>query len=401
MAVSKTVDESEQKRIEALHAYSVLDTAPEEKFDDLTTLAADLCDAPIARINLIDTSRQWAKSIHGMSEETREVPRNITVCQYTIQKNEVLEIKNLTEDSRFKDFSYVKEHPNLRYYLGAPLLDPDGYAIGALCVLDYKEREMPEKQKKQLQILAGEVMARLELRKQNHKLKELNEHKLKLMKMLSHDMRSPLNGIIGMSNMLSELVEGDEEAEMIELMEQSAMQLNHMIDEILSYSLMESKGFTLNSTEVDLKAVTESMKRLYQPVAKSKSVDLNISLDADEMVCIDKDKFEQIYGNLLSNAIKFTRSGGQVRGEIELRDGEIKLKVEDSGVGMDEDTASDLFQNGTSASTGGTSGEKSTGLGLAIVKYFVDLHNGVIDVSSEKDKGTTFLITIPLTEDCK
>lgn len=394
-------DKSEQKRIEALHAYSILDTAPEEKFDDLTKLAADLCDAPIARINLIDTSRQWAKSLYGMSKETREVPRNITVCQYTIQRKEVLEIKNLAEDSRFKDFSYVKEHPKLQYYLGVPLVDPEGYAIGALCVLDYKEREMPEKQKKQLQILAGEVMARLELRKQNEKLKELNEHKLKLMKMLSHDMRSPLNGIIGMSNMLSEFVEGDEEAEMIDLLEQSAMQLNQMVDEILSYSLMESKGFTLNTKEVDLENVSESMRRLYQPVARSKNVDLKIGLRAHDLVCIDNDKFEQIYGNLLSNAIKFTRSGGQVKAEMELAGEELKLKVEDSGVGMDESTASDLFQNGTSAPTGGTSGEKSTGLGLAIVKYFVDLHNGVIDVNSKKDKGTTFLITIPLTEDCK
>ena len=401
MEVNTVQVDFEEKRIEALHSYAVLDTVPEEKFDDLTKLAADLCDAPIARINLIDSGRQWAKSIHGMSEDTREVPRDITVCQYTIQKSEVLEIKNLAEDPRFKNFSYVKEQPRLRYYLGAPLLSPEGYAIGALCVLDYKEREMPEKQKKQLQILAGEVMARLELSKQNQKLKELNEHKLKLMKMLSHDMRSPLNGIIGMSNMLSELVAGDEEAEMIELMEQSAMQLNQMIDEILSYSLMESKGFTLNSKEVSLGKVSESMNRLYQPVAKSKNVDLKINLHADDVVCIDKDKFEQIYGNLLSNAINFTKSGGQVRSEVELTDGKLRLKVEDSGVGMDESTASDLFHNGTSAPTGGTSGEKSTGLGLAIVKYFVDLHDGVIDVSSEKGKGTTFMITIPLTEDCK
>lgn len=391
----------EKNRLNALHSYSILDTEPEKAFDDLTKLAADLCDAPIARINLIDTGRQWAKSIHGMSEDTREVPRDITVCQYTVQKSEVLEIRNLAEDPRFKNFSYVKDHPRLRYYLGAPLLSPDGDAIGALCVLDYKEREMPEKQKKQLQILAGEVMTRLELRKQKEELQMLNEHKLKLMKMLSHDMRSPLNGIIGMSNMLSEIIEGDEEAEMIELLEQSAIQLNHMVDEILSYSLIESKGFTLNTKEVDLNDVSESLKRLYQPVAKSKDVGLEICLQANKTVCIDKDKFEQIYGNLLSNAIKFTKSGGQVRGEIEVSDGELKLKVADSGVGMDEGTASDLLQNGASAPKGGTSGEKSTGLGMAIVKYFVDLHGGVIDVTSEKEKGTTFSITIPLTEYCK
>ncbi len=152
---------------------------------------------------------------------------------------------------------------------------------------------------------------------------------------------------------------------------------------------------------MDLKEVSESMKRLYQPVAKSKNVGLKISVQADQTICIDKDKFEQIYGNLLSNAIKFTKSGGEVQGEIELADSSLKLSVKDSGVGMDEGKVSDLFQNGKSSPTGGTSGEKSTGLGLAIVKYFVDLHDGVIDVSSEKDKGTVFSITLPLTEECK
>ena len=394
-------EEFEKKRLNALHSYSILDTKPEKEFDDLARLAANLCDAPIGRVNLIDKDRQWSKAIHGMEDDTREVPRNITVCQYTVMDEKVLEVPNLAKDDRFKDFDYVKGEPFLHYYIGAPLLNRDGYAIGALCVLDYKERTMSEEQIDHLKIIADEVMARLELHKQNQELRELNDHKLKLMKMLSHDMRSPLNGIIGMSNMLSELVDGDDEAEMIDLLEQSAVQLNQMIDEILSYSLIESKGFTLNSKEVDLKEVSDSMKRLYQPVAKSKKVDLKITLNADRSVCIDRDKFEQIYGNLLSNAIKFTKSGGKVEGVIELAGNKLKLKVTDSGVGMDDGTVSDLFMNGSSSSTGGTSGEKSTGLGLAIVKYFVDLHDGVVDVSSEKEKGTTFLITIPLTEDCK
>ncbi len=238
--MAKIPADLEKKRLGVLRSYSILDTEPEKEFDDLARLAAELCDAPIARVNLIDKDRQWAKAIHGMNEDSREVPRNTTVCQYTVRDMNVLEVQNLTQDDRFKDFSYVKGEPYLKYYLGAPLLNSEGYAIGALCVLDYRERKMPDEQIEQLKIIASEVMARMELRKQNEELRELNEHKLKLMKMLSHDMRSPLNGIIGMSNMLSETVEGDEEAEMIELLEQSAMQLNHMVDEILSYSLIES-----------------------------------------------------------------------------------------------------------------------------------------------------------------
>lgn len=390
----------ENKRLQALYSYDVLDTSPEKEFDDLTRLAAEICDAPIARINLIDRDRQWSKSIHGMSEDTREVSRDITVCQYTIQKEKTLEIPNLALDPRFEDFNYVKGEPYLRYYLGAPLMSPEGYAVGALCILDYEEREMSDKKKNQLQILAGEVMARLELKRQNKELKRLNDHKLKLMKMLSHDMRSPLNGIIGTGSLLSEFVDGEEEQEMISLMEQSAIQLNQMIDEILNFSLIESEGFTLNRSEADPSEISDSMKHLYMPVARSKSVELRMDANSQKAVCIDKDKFEQIHGNLLSNAIKFTKKGGIVSSIISVEDGLLKLTVEDSGVGMDQSTVSQLFTNGEAASEKGTSGEKSTGLGLAIVKYFVDLHNGSIDVTSSKGEGTRFTVSIPINEDC-
>ncbi|WP_069130449.1 GAF domain-containing sensor histidine kinase [Rhodohalobacter halophilus] len=389
----------EKKRLQKLYSYDVLDTSPEKEFDDLTKLAAEICEAPIARVNLIDKDRQWSKSIFGIDESSREVPRDITVCQYTILKEQTLEIPNLAKDPRFKNFDYVQHEPHLRYYLGAPLLSPDGYAVGALCVLDYKERKMSDKQRGQLQILANEVVARLELRKQNEELKRLNDHKLKLMKMLSHDMRSPLNGIIGVGSLLSEIIEGDEEQEMLSLMEQSAIQLNQMIDEILSFSLIESEGFTLNRSEVNPVQMTDSMKRLYVPVSRSKGVDLKMEVESDRNVYIDKEKFEQVYGNLLSNAIKFTKPGGEVSSKISIDGNRLLLRVEDSGVGMDDVTVTQLFSNGESSHEVGTSGEKSTGLGLAIVKYFVDLHNGSIDVTSSKGEGTRFTISIPINED--
>ncbi len=408
MNMSETISDEEKTRLEALYEYAVLDTSPEKEFDDLTQLAADLCDAPIARINLIDFDRQWSKSTAGSDEKVRDIPREIprknSVCQYTIQEKQIMEVHNLAKDSRFKNFSYVRGATGLRYYLGAPLIDSDGHAIGSLCVLDYRVRSMSEKQKENIEIVAREVMARLELRKQNAELKKLNEHKIKLMKMLSHDMRSPLNGIIGMSSMLSDLMTGDEELEMLGLLEQSAVQLNQMIDEILTYSVIESDGFRLNLKTTDLDHIVQSMKRLYQPVAKSKNIEVRFDTDVTDTVCLDRDKFEQIYGNLLSNAIKFTREGGKVNSRLTLsrteEEGQLQLVVQDNGVGMDEDTRSVLFQDGEKELNGGTSGEKSTGLGLAIVKYFVDLHRGTIDVDSKPGKGTEFTISIPIAEEC-
>lgn len=403
--MSKKVEQSSPSEIQrknALESYEILDSNPEKEFDDLTQLAADICGAPVSKLNLIFGDRQWAKSVFGDSE--RESPRNETVCQYTILKRDILEVEDLSKDDRFKDFDYVTGKPNFRYYLGAPLITPDGISIGALCVLDTKPRELSNKQKEQLQILANEVMSRLELRKQNIRLRELNEYKVDLMKMLSHDMRSPLNGIMGLASLMKDVKSsGDaEEIEMLSIIEESSAQLNRMIDEIMSYTLMESDGFTLNKSDVDIKVIIEGMKRLYRPSAKSKNIDLSFEVnDLDEKVSLDQSKFEQIVGNLLSNAIKFTKSNGSISVTLTKKqtdDGnQLELNVSDDGIGMKQEVADQLFVNvGKRLNRNGTSGEKSTGIGLTIVKYFVDLHEGKITVESEKGKGTTFIVALPV-----
>ncbi|MEX0660825.1 MAG: GAF domain-containing sensor histidine kinase [Balneolaceae bacterium] len=394
----------EIERKKALESYDILDTHPEKEFDDLTRLAADVCNAPVSRLNLIENNRQWSKSIFGDKDAERETPRDQTVCQYTIIEKEILEVHDLSKDDRFKNFSYVKGKPFLRYYLGAPLLTPEGVAIGTLCVLDYQPRKLSDRQKEQLQILVNEVMGRLELRKQNKKLKELNEYKVELMKMLSHDMRSPLNGIMGMASLLKEVKskEDSEEIEMLSIIEESSVQLNHMIDEIMSYTLMESEGFILNKSPVDVNALVEGIRRLYLPAAKSKKIDLTFDIkNLKDEAFLDQSKFEQVLGNLLSNAIKFTKTNGTVAVSLTKKQthkgNKLVLKVADNGIGMDQEVSDKLFVGvNKRLNTYGTAGEKSTGIGLTIVNYFVDLHNGTVQVESEKDKGTTFTVTIPV-----
>jgi signal transduction histidine kinase len=375
----------------------------EEEFDALTKLAAYICDAPVSLLNMIDESRQWAKSMHGLGEGAREMPRNKTVCQYTILGTETVEVQDLAKDDRFSMFSYVQSEPNLKYYLGAPLIDPDGYAIGAICVLDYKAREMSEEQKKALKILSTEVMARLELRRQNKELEELNSYKTRLLKMLSHDMRSPLNGIIGMSGIIKDELKGSdaEMYELVDIMEQSAFQLNHMIDEMLSYTIIESKGFRLDLKPTPLDETIDQLKKLYESAAKTKKVTLKLGLENIKApVLLDTEKIEQVLGNLISNAIKFTRSGGVVSLSISKNNSEaLVIKVSDTGVGMDSATISTLSDDKSRKHKSGTQGEKSSGIGLSIVKYFTELHYGQIDVESEIGKGTTFTVTIPKQSD--
>lgn len=394
---------NEQERLKALYRYKILDTAPEEEFDNITQLAAEICDAPVAMINLIDKDRQWAKSMIGLPESAREVERDHTVCQYTIQHDEPLEINDLTQDTRFANLPAVDAEDGLRYYLGAPLVNPDGHVLGAICVLDFQSRNMTQAQLNQMKILAKVVITRLELKKKNDQLKELNNYKIKLMKMLSHDLRSPLNGIIGLAGILKSMTEQDdsEDAEMLDLIEQGGQQMNQMISEIMNYTLIESQEFSLNRTEICLKDVLQSVEKLYKAAAQIKKINLVISDNTDvSTIQLDEEKFEHILGNLLSNAIKYTSTGGRVEVDVRIDNSNshdlLVVKVIDNGIGMKEEQVENLFSREYKIITNGTDGEKSTGIGLTIIKSFVDLHHGEIFVESTLDVGSVFTVKIPI-----
>lgn len=392
----------EKKRLNALHSYNILDTPEEDEFDNLTNLASEIAETPVAMINLVDEQRQWSKSIKGLSSDIREQPRSNTVCQCAIDNLEPLEIKNLLDDPRFRDFNYVKKENGLRYYFGVPLVSEEEFPIGTLCVLDYEEKELSETQIRQLKIIADQVMTHLELKKQNRELKRLNSYKIKLMKMLSHDMRSPLNGIIGLSGLLREELEGqnEEHREMLDIIEQSSTQLNQMIDEVMSYSIMESGDMKLRPETVNLEEIIKGMTQLYKPAMRIKNLNLDIYTEnIEENVFLDGDKFEQIAGNLISNAIKYTKAGGWIRVSLIRRKQTLELIVSDSGVGMDNEKRERLLDEEPFQPAGnskGTDGEKSTGIGLTIVKHLIKLFDGRFDIESEPGEGTKSIVRIPL-----
>lgn len=396
--------DSEKKRVKALHDYKILDSLPDEEFDNLATLAAEIAGTKISQVNLIDQNRQWTKAISGLNPEDKSFPRDKSVCQYTIESEDITEIKDLKSDSRFADFDYVKAIDGFRYYLGIPLVSPDGYAIGSLCVIDYDEKHVTDKQIQQLKIIAKQVMTHLELHKQNRELKALNDYKVKLMKMLSHDMRSPLNGIIGLSGMLKEMniTENPDHLELLEIIEQSSTQLNHMIDEVMSYTIIESDGLKLEKEETDLEKSVADISKLYQPTARIKKIDLDFYTEnLGETVLMDGDKFEQILGNLLSNAIKYTKEGGSVKLSLvrktSVNRDVLELVVADTGVGIKSDDLEDILSDASlTVSEEGTNGEKSSGIGLTIVKHFVDLFSGELNIESSVNEGSRFTVKIPL-----
>lgn len=160
----------EQKRLEALRNYNILDTLPEEDFNALTRLASFICDTPIALITLLDEERQWFKAKIGVEPE--ETPKELSFCRYTIESDEILEIEDSLLDVRFNNNPLVHEHPKVRFYAGAPLISPDGYRLGSLCVLDTKPNKLNPAQREALQILSKQVVSLLELRLKKKRLQE-------------------------------------------------------------------------------------------------------------------------------------------------------------------------------------------------------------------------------------
>jgi PAS domain S-box-containing protein len=170
------ITDIETKRLEALSSYNVLDTLPEKEYDAITRLASYICQVPVALISLIDSDRQWFKSVIGL--DATETSRADAFCNYTIVNDEILEVTNAAEDETFKHNHFVQGDANIRFYAGAPLIDPEGNRLGSLCVMDTVPRKLTLEQRDALRTLADEVMSHLVLRRQKKELEQsLETHK--------------------------------------------------------------------------------------------------------------------------------------------------------------------------------------------------------------------------------
>lgn len=182
--MSQTDDRArtEAERLEALRKYEILDTEPEMAYDDLALLASHICETPMAAISLVDADRQWFKARVGLPMP--ETPRSISFCTHAIEQRGIYVVPDALADATLRDNPQVTGDPHIRFYAGAPLIAREGHALGTLCVVDHKPRQLTPAQTEALGALQRQVEAQLELRRRLIELRTANANVLKLAGMM-------------------------------------------------------------------------------------------------------------------------------------------------------------------------------------------------------------------------
>jgi len=170
MAASPSTSSAEAARVAALDRYAILDSEPEEAFDDLVILAAQVCRTPMAMLSLLDDHRQWFKSKVGV--QMRETPKDASICAHAIQQRDLFIVGDTQLDPRFRESPLVVGEPRIRFYAGEPLVNEEGFALGTLCVVDRVPRDLDEEQKSALKALGRLALRQMEFRKNLQLLKE-------------------------------------------------------------------------------------------------------------------------------------------------------------------------------------------------------------------------------------
>jgi signal transduction histidine kinase len=390
---------NEIHRLKALEELSILDTLPEEELDNLTRLAAEICNTPIALITLIDSKRQWFKSKIGLAVD--ETPRDVAFCAHAIMNpDEIFTITDSRRDERFFDNPLVTGEPHVIFYSGVPLVDDSGNAFGTICVIDNKTNSLNEGQKEALKALAQQAIKLFELRKANIMLQKMQDELELQNKELevfaaraAHDLKSPLHQIQQVVDYLIDQHSDSlnlEATELISYLKTSSIQLDNLINGILKHSRSQ---VSLKKEKEEI-ILPEFFKNIFNLISHSESVVFKYP-QGQETVYANRSALEQVFLNLISNAIKYGDKDETLI-EAGYKEGEdhYKFFVKDNGPGIGKENHEKIFEIFEVLKSEDRFGQPSTGIGLATVKKIVEGLGGKVWIESVPGNGTTFWFTV-------
>jgi signal transduction histidine kinase len=392
------VSSNEKLRRAALAEYAIFKSGEDKDYDQLTFLAAKICQTPVATISIIGKNDIWYKSAYGAQLE--EIPRENSFCERTIYADEKIFIINSRDHSEF--FRNAKEiyDREFHFYAGVPLLNPQGHAIAVFCIFDTHIRNLDEDQKKALLALANQSLNLFESRKQRTKLQHV-QRKLKqkykdlekFASLVSHDIKSPLANIISLTELLKDENKeklDEQSRQYLDFLVESSYSLRNYVDGILSFYRSDhilEKDFE----DVHLPALLKKITDLY-------SLDENVQItypDYGHLKNVNKAALSQVFMNLISNALKYNNKDVR-KVDISFKTTETYycFSVSDNGNGMNTNDTGKIFQLFSTLDAKDREGNPGSGIGLATVKKHIDQMQGSIDVISEKGKGSTFKFKI-------
>jgi signal transduction histidine kinase len=386
---------NEAARLDVLREYDVLDTPPEAAFDDLARLAAQICGTPMAMVSLIDGDRQWFKAKVGT--ELTETARDVAFCAHAIMEPDLFVVPDAKADERFVDNPLVTTGPRVRFYAGAPLITPDGHALGTLCAVDQVPHQLSPEQQDALRALARQAMDQLRLRRNLKELQELEALRDSLTHMIVHDLRTPLTSLLTGLQTLEQAGELNElQTELLRISAQGGQTLLGMINDLLDISKLEDGSLKLEYATLPVESIVQQALQQVAPLAAEKRIALRSDLEADR-VSADEEKLVRTLVNLLANAIKFTPTGGTVSLSVgRCEPGKaLRFRVTDTGEGIPAEAFDRIFEKFGQVESRQAGRKMSTGLGLTFCKMVVEAHGGRIWVESEIGTGSAFSFIIP------
>ncbi|MGB0521475.1 MAG: ATP-binding protein [Flammeovirgaceae bacterium] len=445
---------NEQERINNLLQYNILDTSPEEKFDELVRLASQICNTPISLVSLIDHERQWFKAKVGLTVD--ETHREQAFCAHAIMDDKPFIVSDATQDERFANNPLVTGSPDIRFYAGIPLKSPAGFNLGTLCVIDQKPRELTSEQLMALQTLANQVISQMELalkvRELQGALSEVNDKNHELQKAIN-DLRRTQNQLIESEKMssLGQLTAGiaHEINNPVNFISAGSQALNDILQTIINLllryesldacaheerkkimneivslkmglettELVDDAKHMMADIETGVTRTTEIVQSLLafasNDVDNKELLDVNVGINA--ALTLYKAQFAQknitvkthfgdlppiqafksllnrVFMNLLNNAIDAAGEHGEIVITTENLIDEIKISIEDSGSGIPEAHLSKIFEPFYTTKPVGN----GTGLGLSVSFGIIKKHHGSIEVKNVEGNGARFMIYLP------
>lgn len=397
---------NETARLSALKGLEILDTPEEEMFDEITKLASMICNVPISLVSLIDETRQWFKSHHGL--HTRETPRSLAFCSHAILGDELFVVPNAKLDPRFKNNPLVNEAPNVIFYAGIPLALDDHIKLGTLCVIDNKPRELNENQIQMLRLLGKQTIRLLQMRKATERLEieklsaeRATAAKRDFIAAISHDIRNPLNSLLGMSEMIRETDLDPTILGYVDHIKNAGEVILHLVNDTIEISRLEENASVSNLEWFELYQCLHILDSFFKTETKRKQLEFKLQNFTNQNLLIhsDKRKIEKILWNLTANAVKFTNKG-EITCSVSLETktnekGILLIEVKDTGPGISPEVKDKLFQKYNQFVPEGC-GISGSGLGLSIVKLSLEELEGTVEVESKLGEGSTFKVTIPI-----